>query len=629
MNTVAPAGTDAAQPRWRRWRARAAALFGLRGVLFVAFTLIATVPVVTLGVWVERSALQEEIDSVRDKHLLLATNLTGALSRYVRDVESAFVHGAGMLTQGHDGAGLAAMLGDLSFIHLCILEADGTVSAFLPVRGGVKVPPRVEGAALEKFALLAGESGKPAFSDVMEGPEGAPAIFLAQRLDRGRLALGALATDYVREVQRAITFGARGHAAIVDKAGSVLAHPAAAWWQTRMNLSKLPVVRKMMAGESGVSTFYSPAMKADMVAGFTTVPRTGWGAMVPQPMDELIERANDVRRAALLIVVLGLAAVAGVSWFLAKRLTQPVQAVVTAARDLAAGNHEARVGRLPRLVPGELRSLAHAFNHMAGEVARKSAALKAALERADAANQAKSAFLANMSHELRTPLNAIMGFSEVMRSQALGPMPPRYEGYAADIHDSGAHLLKMINEILDFTKIDAGAVALETGEVDVARAVAGAIRMVRPLADAKKQRLEAAIAPGLPALLADGTRVRQVLLNLLSNAVKFTGDGGRIDVSAAPEPGGGVRLEVADNGIGIAPADIAMVLAPFGQAESALISQKDRGTGLGLPLTRRLVELMGGKFALRSAPGKGTTATVVLPSLVAKVQGEARTAQAA
>ncbi len=630
MNSAAPAGPGEAKRRWPKIRPLLAAAFGLRNGLFVAFTLIATIPVVALGIWVERSALQKEVDSVKEKHLLLATNLTGALSRYARDVESAFVLGARSLIAGRADAGLAAMLGDLNFEHLCIIAADGAVTLFLPVRGDIERPSKpFDATTLSKFTAIAGDSGKPVFSDAMEGAAGRPTIFLVQRLDQGRMALGALSTDYIREVQRAITFGARGHAAIVDKSGKVLAHPIQSWWQGRMDLSKLSVVQKMMAGETGVATFHSPAMKADMVAGYTAVPRTGWGVMVPQPLSELVARANDVRNAALLIIVLGLGFVTVVSWFLAKRLTQPMQAVVSAARDLAAGNLDVRVGGLPRLMPSELRSLAHAFNHMAGEVSRKNFALAEAAGRAEAANRAKSAFLANMSHELRTPLNAIMGFSDMMRNKAFGALAPRYEAYASDIHASGAHLLKMINEILDFTKVDAGAVSIAIAEVDVPGAVESAMRTMQPLADAKSIRLETAIDPGAPALLCDATRVHQVLLNLLSNAVKFTPDGGVIKVTAAPEPAGGVRLVVSDNGIGIALADIQMVMVPFGQAETALITQKDHGTGLGLPLTRRLVELMGGSFELKSAPGQGTAATIILPSLVAKVVAKSAKARAA
>jgi signal transduction histidine kinase len=613
-----------------RWRAAVAEALSLRYALFVAFTLIATIPVLILGAWVERSALRKEFNSVAEKHLLLAKNLTGSLSRYARDVESAFLMATHSLAAGQDRAGLALLLGDLNFEHMCLVEADGRVSEFLPIRVGLKAPDAPMAAdEMATLRSIAGGSGKPVFSNAMEGSGGTPAIFLVQLLPEGRLAFGVLLTDYIREVQRAIAFGALGHAAIVDKAGSVLAHPIPAWWRSRMNLSKLPVVQKMMAGETGVATFYSPAMKADMVAGYTAVPRTGWGVMVPQPVSELVARANDVRDAALLIIVLGLGFVIIASWLLAKRLTQPLQAVVSAARALASGDHDARVGKLPRLAPRELRSLAHAFNHMAGEVSRKNSALAGAVGRAEAANRAKSAFLANMSHELRTPLNAIIGFSDAMRNKTFGALAPRYEAYAADIYASGAHLLKMINEILDFTKIDAGAVSIEIAEVDVPGAVESALRTIQPLADAKNLRLETAIEPGVPALLCDATRVHQVLLNLLGNAVKFTPDGGFIKVAAAPEPGGGVRLVVSDNGIGIAQADIQMVMVPFGQAETALITHKDHGTGLGLPLTRRLVELMGGTFELKSAPGQGTAVTVILPSPTAKTAARSASARAA
>ncbi len=238
--------------------------------------------------------------------------------------------------------------------------------------------------------------------------------------------------------------------------------------------------------------------------------------------------------------------------------------------------------------------------------------LSAAKEQAEVASRSKSEFLANMSHELRTPLNAILGFAEVMQQEMLGPIgQPKYKEYAKDIHDSGALLLTIINDVLDLSKIEAGKLVLNPAEIDLPGLVKACFRLVRDRAKEGGVALGAELAADLPALYADERALEQMLINLLSNAVKFTPAGGRVTVTAARD-GDGFAIGVADTGVGIAEKDIATALAPFGQVENAL-TRKHRGTGLGLPLVRLLAELHGGSLDLESKPGAGTTATIRLP----------------
>jgi two-component system, cell cycle sensor histidine kinase PleC len=236
-----------------------------------------------------------------------------------------------------------------------------------------------------------------------------------------------------------------------------------------------------------------------------------------------------------------------------------------------------------------------------------------ARHRAEAASQSKSEFLANMSHELRTPLNAILGFSEIMKSEVFGPMgAPQYGGYAQHIHNSGRHLLGLINDVLDLAKIEAGRFVVRAVEINVRDAIDGALKLFEMRAEESQVSLKLDLDPTLPLLLADERAMHQVLLNLVSNAVKFTPAGGTVTAFARRSAGGGMEIGVTDTGAGIDPQDIDTVFEAFGQGQHD-VAVREKGTGLGLPIVRGLVEAHGGKVKLDSQLGKGTTVTCVFP----------------
>lgn len=234
-------------------------------------------------------------------------------------------------------------------------------------------------------------------------------------------------------------------------------------------------------------------------------------------------------------------------------------------------------------------------------------------EQADFANRSKSEFLANMSHELRTPLNAIIGFSEIIRDQLFGPVgQAQYIEYAGDIHDSGQLLLSLINDILDMSKIEAGKRALSESIMNIEETIRSVTRLVAARAKEGKIKLTMAVPHEIPSFRAEERAIKQILTNLLTNAIKFTPEGGTVALSASVTPLGQMKIIVQDTGIGMTPEEIPIAMAPFGQIESAL-SRKNQGTGLGLPLTRALVELHGGTLELQSTFGKGTTITLLFP----------------
>jgi signal transduction histidine kinase len=583
--------------------------FRLRRVLFAAFTLIATVPVFCLGVWVTRDALHLEVSAVEEKHLLIAHNMTAALERYLHGTEAAF-H---TLLRGVPGTisneNLALLAREFGYRHFCILNKDGKLLEALNLED-IKV------SAPKSIMLWVRKNAGPklSFSDVTADGAGRPTIYLTQRLADGRIALGALGTEFVVKLQRSIAFGRKGHAAIVDRSGRILSHPNESWRQEMRNISKVKPVQLMMAGNTGVTKFYSPAVKKDMISGYTTLPRTGWGVMVPQPFEELQERAREYQLIALALALIGLATATLIAWLLSGLLTRQIEALIAAARALGMGRTNTRAVLPSKIAPLELRELTDDFNSMVELLDLDKEAMTAALQEAKAADIAKSEFLANMSHEIRTPLNAIIGFSQSIDMEVFGPVGnPHYKSYAHDIAESGEHLLGIINDILDLSKIESGTLQIDNDEVDLTDVIESSIRLVRGSAEDHKVTLAYNHQGQLPKMRGSTTKFRQILLNLLSNDIKFTPEGKDITITAWQDSSGDLSIAVQDTGIGMTEEEIVIALQSFRQVDSVL-SRRYEGTGLGLPLAKKLVELHEGTLDIKSAPGEGTTVTVQFPA---------------
>ena len=239
-------------------------------------------------------------------------------------------------------------------------------------------------------------------------------------------------------------------------------------------------------------------------------------------------------------------------------------------------------------------------------------ALVVAKQEAEIASRAKSEFLANMSHELRTPLNVIIGFAELIEKEKLGPIGnPAYPEHAGQIRAAGDHLLELISDLLDMSRVEAQTLSLLEEDLDVSEVIRDSVQLAGRRLNRRDVELD--VPEGLPGFHGDERRLKQVLINLLSNAFKFTPEGGRISVGASVDPDAGFLIRVADTGIGMAAEDIPKALAPFGQVDGSL-ARDFNGTGLGLPLSKALVEMHGGTLALESALGAGTTVTLRLPA---------------
>jgi two-component system cell cycle sensor histidine kinase PleC len=247
--------------------------------------------------------------------------------------------------------------------------------------------------------------------------------------------------------------------------------------------------------------------------------------------------------------------------------------------------------------------------HDVTDRAERERALADARAQAEDANRAKSSFLAGMSHELRTPLNAVIGFAEIIRDEMLGPVgQARYRGYADDIATAGQHLLALINDVLDLSKVEAGKLAVAAEAIEPGPLVEACLRLV---AGPAAERIDVALPPRGCTIHGDARLVRQMIVNLLSNALKFTPAPGRVRlaIDAVPE---GIEISVADDGVGMTPDEVAVALSPYGQVDGAL-ARAQVGTGLGLPIVKALVEAHRGRFAIASTPGLGTTVRLLLP----------------
>ena len=245
----------------------------LRTLLFLILITLSIGPVLLLGIQLKRPAMQKELDAVHEKHLLMAQHLTEALDRYARDAVVVFRGTAAMLIAGADTGKLGELVRGLHFQHICVVDAQGRITGSV-VPGGRALPATILPELRRRVIPLLKE-GVVTFAPVMTGPQGQPVIYLGEKLPDGGYALAALSTDYLAELQRSISFGRAGHAAIVDQTGRILAHPNQAWRLEMKDISALDPVRRMINGETGVSVFHSPKLNQDMVAGFAVTRTSG------------------------------------------------------------------------------------------------------------------------------------------------------------------------------------------------------------------------------------------------------------------------------------------------------------------------------------------------------------------
>jgi two-component system, NtrC family, sensor kinase len=432
----------------------------------------------------------------------------------------------------------------------------------------------------------------------------------------------------VQDIVERARVGSTGYAYAVDDRGQLVTHPDINLVLRHTSFAELPQVRAALqtsAGPVDTAKVGRDETGTKVMSAYQTVEPLGWRVFVEEPLSEAYAplRAAVWRTALLLVAFLVLAVVTSV--YLARRLVRPIESIQVAAAKIGSGELDHRIEVSSN---DELGALADEFNRMAEQLRESYAGLELKVEERtrelatalaeldeksrelEAASQHKSDFLANMSHELRTPLNAIIGFSQVLRQEIVGGVNEKQAEYLDDILSSASHLLSLINDVLDLSKVEAGQVELEIAPFSLRESLERGVVMVRERATMGGVHVALVTDPEVDVVEGDERRVRQVIFNLLSNAVKFTPPGGAVDVSAE-QVDGEVRVVVSDTGPGLAPEDHERIFDEFQQTETG-IDQRE-GTGLGLALSKRLVELHGGRIWVDSELGHGSTFVFTLP----------------
>jgi two-component system, NtrC family, sensor kinase len=614
-----------------RWRRR---LASLSAKYIAVFALLVAVPVIGTSAYLLYSSYQDNKHALTRLQQEKARAVAVTIDQYFKDLtkrmttvggrylsftalgaalqplldnhaaDAFYVDSTGRKTLASAGGGLDRLKGN--FLHDGSVEQARATGVYF---GPVYAPRLLSNPGARSMEVAVSES--PGATQTGPGAEGNGVV--GETLDLG----------VIQDLVRHTRLGTTGYVYAVDARGVPIAHPNAAAF-THRSLA-FPQVAKALAASKTGSTVGRNFRGEKVLSTWATVDPLGWKVFVEQPESAAFAPIRGkIWRSALLLAAFLVAGV-GLSVLLARRLVRPVKQMRTAAARIGAGAYDERIEHDRR---DELGGLADELNRMAASLQASVGGLEQRvddrtreLEQAlaelsrkgserEVASRHKSEFLANMSHELRTPLNAIIGFSQVLRQRLFGEINPKQEEYLDDILASGNHLLDLINDVLDLSKVEAGQVELEVATFSLREALERGLVMMRERATKNGVGLSLELAADVDLVDGDERRVRQVVFNLLSNAVKFTPRGGSVVVASTREDGE-VLVSVTDTGPGIAADDQERIFEEFQQTDVGVLQRE--GTGLGLALSKRLVELHRGRIWVESQSGHGSRFVFTLP----------------
>ena len=485
--------------------------------------------------------------------------------------------------------------------------------------------------------FLAAQAGALYFGPVYfrRGSEPYMTIALPLKGPDAGIAVAEVNLKFFWGVISQMQIGRAGYAYVVDSGGVLIAHPDIGLVLQKTALGALPQVRIALAaaprpvGSRGTAEIGADRDGREVLTAHAAIAPVGWHVFVEQPLREAFSPLHAAIRRSGILLLVGLALSTLASFVLARRMLRPIQALQRGAARIGAGSLDERI----TLRTGdELEALAEQFNRTAAQLQESYAslerkvqertadltealrALQEKTQQLEVASRHKSIFLANMSHELRTPMHAIIGCSEILLDPSLPVTERERPQFLRDILASGRHLLALINEVLDLSRIEAGRLDLRIEPSAIRDVLDTVHETMRPLAAKKHIQLDLKCAEGIGLVPMDGVRMRQALVNLVGNALKFTPEGGRVWVRTfLSHPDGGLRIEVEDTGPGIPAEEHERIFVEFQQAQVTKEAGRPEGAGLGLTLARRFVEMHGGRLWVESKVGVGSTFIITLP----------------
>ncbi|HEX9416989.1 MAG TPA: sensor histidine kinase [Gaiellaceae bacterium] len=581
------------------------------------FALLVAVPAIAIGAYTLYSSYQHNKDELIRRQQEKAKSVAFTIEQFFDQTASGLgsLRGTG-LTEAQLALEFQPLLG-IHTLNVFYIARDGRRTLLTP--GG---EPEVGRSDVREPLFKTARSLGKYFGPVNLPPPNSPIclgnvcnvvdmrVAAAEGAGEG-VVVETLDIGVVQDLVKHAQAGTTGYLYVLNPRGRAIAHPNPAVFRLGP-LTTLPQVKKgMTSGPEGSATGRN-LRRQKVVSAWATVEPLGWRVFVEAPEGRAFAPVRGTLWRTLFILMGLLAAALAGSVLLARRLARPIKRMQVAAERIGAGAYDERIEIDRR---DELGALGDELNKMAaslhGLITGLEQKVKERTHELEVASRHKSEFLANMSHELRTPLNAIVGFSQVLRERLFGEVNEKQQEYLDDILSSAHHLLSLINDILDLSKVEAGQVELELGTFSLREALERGIVMVRERALENQIELEFDADPRVDLVEGDERRIRQVIFNLLSNAVKFTPEGGNVGISTARSDGE-VRVAVTDTGPGIALEDRERIFEEFQQARVGT-DDRPEGTGLGLALSKRLVELHGGRIWVESEVGAGSTFVFTLP----------------